>query len=161
MKFLLTDLGIIFRWWLTLFFWGAISFPLLRKIFPRRFWAFSWIFAKVFTTLLVSYFVFWLATFHFLPFGLGTISLAVFIILSVSLWVSWRDRPRLSRREIRFLIASELIFGIALAAWSLLRGFQPNIDGLEKFMDFGFLNSILRSHWLPAVDPWFAGRPIN
>lgn len=161
MKLLFNDLGIIFRWWLFLLFWGGLSFPLWRELAPRRFWAFGWIFAKILTTAIISYTVFWLATFHILPFSLGAISLVVLLLLAVSIWLAWRDRPWLAGGEIKFIIVSELIFGLTLTGWSLLRGFQPNIDGLEKFMDFGFLNSILRSHWLPPADPWFAGQSIN
>jgi len=43
----------------------------------------------------------------------------------------------------------------------LVRGFSPDIEGLEKFMDWGFINSALRSTYLPPVDMWFAGSPIN
>jgi len=32
---------------------------------------------------------------------------------------------------------------------------------LEKFMDFGFVNSILRSKYFPPADIWFAGKSIN
>jgi YYY domain-containing protein len=37
----------------------------------------------------------------------------------------------------------------------------PDIHGLEKFMDFGFLNSILRTDYFPPKDMWFAPLSIN
>ena len=58
-------------------------------------------------------------------------------------------------------MGEELLFLLALATWSFVRGFQPDIQGLEKFMDFGFVNSILRSRFFPPADMWFAGKSIN
>ena len=46
-------------------------------------------------------------------------------------------------------------------AWSFIRGFQPDIQGLEKFMDYGFMQSILKSDYFPPKDMWFAGGSIN
>ena len=61
----------------------------------------------------------------------------------------------------RIILFEELLFFAALAFWAFIRGFQPNIIGLEKFMDFGFVNSILRSKFFPPKDMWFAGETIN
>ena len=40
------------------------------------------------------------------------------------------------------------------------QGFNPKVEGLEKFMDYGFVNSILQSGLFPN-DMWFAGKSIN
>ena len=45
--------------------------------------------------------------------------------------------------------------------WVFVRGYQPEIGGLEKFMDYGFVNSILRSEYFPPQDMWFSGEYIN
>lgn len=45
--------------------------------------------------------------------------------------------------------------------WAYIRGFQPDIHGLEKYMDYGFVNSILRSSYFPPKDMWFTPLPIN
>src|SRR5690606_20373540 len=55
----------------------------------------------------------------------------------------------------------ELIFVVFLCLWSWVRSFSPDINGLEKFMDYGFMNSILRSEFFPPNDMWFAGKSIN
>ena len=49
----------------------------------------------------------------------------------------------------------------ALLFWSFIRAHEPSIHGLEKFMDFGFVNSILRSDYFPPKDLWLAGESIN
>jgi len=55
----------------------------------------------------------------------------------------------------------ELVFLGAMMGWSVIRGFQPDIIGLEKFMDFGFIQSILQSRTFPPHDMWFQGGTIN
>ncbi|MFZ5353369.1 MAG: DUF2298 domain-containing protein [Bacillota bacterium] len=62
---------------------------------------------------------------------------------------------------IKFALFEEIIFLLLLIFWSYIRGLQPNIHGLEKFMDFGFINAALRADYMPPTDIWFAGRPIN
>jgi len=58
-------------------------------------------------------------------------------------------------------LAEEGLFFLALAVWANIRGFQPDIEGLEKYMDFGFVNSILRGSSFPPADMWLAGESIN
>jgi YYY domain-containing protein len=53
------------------------------------------------------------------------------------------------------------VFFVATVVWAIIRGFQPDINGLEKFMDFGFMQSILQSRSFPPHDMWFAGGSIN
>ena len=158
---MLTDLITIARWWLMLLFWGAVSFPLLARFSPLRPRGWNWLFAKIVTTLVVSYLVFLAASLHWLPFGLTSISLFLLGLFILNV-LAWRRRPlRLTVKDWQLMAVTETVFLVSLFLWALVRGFQPDIQGLEKFMDFGFLNSILRSRWLPAADPWFAGQPIN
>ena len=60
----------------------------------------------------------------------------------------------------RFLRA-EAWFALPFAAYLLMRGFNHDIYGLEKFMDFGFVNAALASAAMPPPDPWLAGATIN
>src|SRR5581483_4280324 len=53
------------------------------------------------------------------------------------------------------------LFFIALLAWAFIRGHEPSIHGLEKYMDFGFVNSNLRTEYFPAKDLWLAPLTIN
>jgi len=55
----------------------------------------------------------------------------------------------------------ELFFFGALLFWSWVKAHEPSIQGLEKFMDYGFMQSILNSQYFPAPDMWWAGGNIN
>lgn len=55
----------------------------------------------------------------------------------------------------------EAWFALPFAAYLAMRGFNHDIYGLEKFMDFGFVNAALASPTMPPPDPWLAGATIN
>ena len=63
------------------------------------------------------------------------------------------------------LVAGELVVGGAYVVFVLVRMANPDLwqpwYGGEKFMEFAFLNGILRSPAFPPVDPHFAGGFIN
>ena len=68
----------------------------------------------------------------------------------------------------KLVIAEEGLFIASFLALSYIRSQEPSIHGLEKFMDFGFINSILRSTHFPPLDMWYGpdaqapnGYPIN
>ncbi|HWR60723.1 MAG TPA: DUF2298 domain-containing protein, partial [Clostridia bacterium] len=65
------------------------------------------------------------------------------------------------KKHSRIMLSEELLFMAMLFFWSYVRGLQPDIYGLEKYMDFGFVNAILRSGTMPPIDIWFAGKGIN
>ena len=64
-------------------------------------------------------------------------------------------------RARRYVIAAEGLFALAYVLWAVLRAYQPDIFGTEKFMDFGFMNAILKSPTFPPNDMWLSGNSIN
>lgn len=65
------------------------------------------------------------------------------------------------KNHFRIFIFEEILFLAALFAWAYIHSFSPDIHGLEKYMDFGFINSILRSDFFPPKDMWFTPDFIN
>jgi len=61
----------------------------------------------------------------------------------------------------KWILIEEALFLIVLTFWTYIRSFAPDINGLEKFMDFGFVNSILRSTYFPPKDMWLSPFAIN
>ncbi len=69
----------------------------------------------------------------------------------------------------RKLFAVEVVvFASCFLFLAYIRGQEPSIHGLEKFMDFGFINAVLRSAYFPPKDMWYGpdlanpgGYPIN
>lgn len=78
---------------------------------------------------------------------------------------SWRSMGVYLRNQWPLLLASEALALTAFAGFVLVRMANPDLwqpwFGGEKFMEFAFLNGILRSPTFPPVDPHFAGGFIN
>lgn len=150
------------RWLLAVEIVGLACLPLsvwfLRRL-PDR----GYIFAKLLGLLLVTY-VTWLAGL-FLPLAASPLvpALAI-IVLGAGGWWLWRVETMAAlRRVARIVLGQEVLFILALAAWSLLRAFvlHPAINHTEQFMDMSFLNASLRSASYPPYDPWMSGHTIN
>ena len=76
-----------------------------------------------------------------------------------------RDVLSFVRRTWGILLVGEVLFAGSFLFFVLVRRANPDIwqpwFGGEKFMEFAFLNGILRSPYFPPVDPHFAGGYIN
>ena len=64
-------------------------------------------------------------------------------------------------KVIRNILIEELIFSFVFVLLCFFKGMYPDIEGQEKYMDFGFIMSMVRSDKLPANDMWLAGEKIN
>jgi len=160
---MINDFYIIFSWWLLLFFLGVIALPLTWYFFKKFFDA-GYPFSKIISILLVSYFVWLAGSLRILPFGTLSIWFFIFLLGVGNLFLARKYKKEFLEKikaSQKILIFEEALFFLALATWAFIRGFQPNIEGLEKFMDFGFINSILRSRFFPPLDMWMAGKTIN
>lgn len=150
-----------------------MAFPITSRIFSR-FLDRGWIFSKIIGVLLVTFLVWFAASFHVLTFNyvsiltiISLISLLSFITLTFS-HCSTRLAARqvvqlfnCSKQKLFLIVFEELMFFSCLLLWSYIRGFQPVIEGLEKYMDFGFINAILKSSYFPPHDMWLSGYTIN
>ena len=159
------DLKYIIFWWLTIFLLGLVSLPLIFLVF-KNFWDKGYAFCKTVSIIFLTYLILVLSIFKFLPFT--NPSLLILIaggIFADYLYLKNKNNRdsflKLVKENYKTFIAEELIFLLILTAWSFVRGFAPDIEGLEKFMDWGFVNSALRSNYLPPADMWFSGEYIN
>ncbi len=59
------------------------------------------------------------------------------------------------------ILIEEGLFLFGLIYLSITRGFMPDINGLEKFMDAGLINKYLVTARLPLPDMWLAGYNFN
>jgi len=162
----------IFRVYLSLLFLHFLALPLftwLSKIFPQIKDG-LWAFARFFTWLVLSLIIFFLA---WLKIPINTcfgiyFFISVFLILDIYyLFFSSKSQKLLKlfknywREFRRQIIIEELLFIVFFLFLLVMKSFQPEILGLEKFMDAGFIQAYLKSPTLPAKDIWFAGESIN
>jgi YYY domain-containing protein len=158
---MLGDFVLVIKWWLYILLLGMLFLPVTQKYF-QGFFDKGFGFSKVAGILTLSWSSWLLAS-----LGLsGTSRIYLFIPVLVFLPIVYfacrsSDIFHMLRENGVVMVMEEVIFLILLIFWSYARGLQPDIYGLEKFMDFGFVNAILRADSMPPVDIWFAGKGIN
>lgn len=149
----------IFVWWALSVVLAVLAWPLSERLFrhlPDR-------------GLGLARLVGWLATGYvawILGFAVNhaLVSAVAFGLLGALAWRLWRIRAAEHKAFLQghsgLIFLYEAAFFALLLIWSLVRMKHPNIEGQEKFMDFAFFNSILRSPSLPPADPWMAGEGL-
>lgn len=166
MEVLFSDLFLILSWWGILFLIGILFLPVTTSFF-HQFLDKGYFFSRLLGILIPAFILFVLATFHIVPFLQVTIILLLLSSAIVATFLVFRNTHNLAihmqtlKSRIPLFLFEELFFLLALIFWSWIRGFQPDIHGLEKFMDFGFVNSILRADYFPPKDMWFTPLSIN
>ena len=145
------------QWYGMLLLLGFIFFGITRKLFSS-FFDQGYAFSKTIGILLLSYAVFLLGNLHFAPLHIITLSLCLLCAFGIGFFI---NRKNTKKTPWPIIIAEEFFFVGALVLWTYVRGQEPAIRGLEKFMDFGFIQSILRASYFPPLDMWYARLPIN
>ncbi len=155
------DIFYILKWFLGFFAIGVAFLPLTFSLF-NDFKDKGYIFSKIIGLAILSYLIFVLGTLHILKFSLMSILVLLILTYFINYWVYRKNNIITTiKKNIKVFIFEETIFLAALFLWSYVRSNIPDIHGLEKFMDFGFLNSILRSDYFPPKDMWYTPFPIN
>jgi uncharacterized membrane protein len=150
----------VLLFWLSIEALGLAVWPVTRRVFekfPDRGWAFS----KLIGVALVAWPIWWLSHLHLVAYGRVTV-LVTLVGLAALCWLVLRTKSQSLSGENRYwIIRLELLFLAGFGVWIYLRGFSPNINGLEKFEDYGFLLSALKSESMPPLDHFFARETIN
>jgi uncharacterized membrane protein len=160
---MVSDVYAIFSWWLMFFVVGLAGFPLIWTLF-NKFTDLGYAFSKSFSLLIISYITFIFGILKIAPFSRFILIFILVIYFVVNIFLLKKYKSKIFndlRKSARIIVLQEILFILGLVFWSYVRAHQPDIRGLEKFMDFGFINSILRSKYLPPADMWFAGESIN
>ncbi|HVA22844.1 MAG TPA: DUF2298 domain-containing protein [Chloroflexota bacterium] len=156
-------MGSIVAWWLVAEVLGVLALPVCFVFFrglPDRGLGFS----KIAGLLLVGYFSWLIEDLQFLDFGRATVVAVLVLLAAGSAWLMRKDWPELKvflMSKRRLLLGYELIFLAAFLFMAGFRGFNPEIAGTEKPMDFALINGILRSGQFPPKDPWMSGFSIS
>lgn len=163
----MTWVFITLKWYLALLFIGTIFYPLVKRIFGKYFFDHGYPFAKPLAILFLSYAMFILGIFKILAFTQSSLILLIFgsIVLNTIIFFK-KSQPigenNINNKSFIYLVLfEELLFIVSLLFWTHVRGQEPSIRSLEKFMDFGFINSILRSHYFPPLDMWLSADPTH
>ena len=155
------DFNFAIQWWFTLTLLGLLFLPLTLLIF-HNFFDRGYIFSKIIGLLLLTYTVWLLGSLRILPFDIYTIYSLLGSFLIINIYIASKvDFFNVFKKHWKIFLFEEFLFLAGLIFWSFVRAHEPSIHGLEKYMDFGFINSILRSNYFPPKDLWLSPGSIN
>lgn len=173
------------QWWLTIAYIGIAFLPLSMLIF-RNFHDKGYLFSKTIGIAITGYIMWLLSSVHLLKFSTVSCIISVFIGLVLNGAVIWltkvngsksgqdnrnilaemMDGKLMSKEDFRSriinnILTEELLFLAIFLLFVYVRGFKPEAYGTEKFMDYGFMTSMMRSDYMPPQDFWFSGTSLN
>lgn len=167
---LIHDLSLLALIYFVLLLLQLMALPVVFYV-SRRFTYLKdagWGFARIFSLLLLSLLI-WNIAFLKIPINTGFGVTTVFLLLLLgSFYFSWKFFlyktnfiSQFFHQFGKIILIEEIIFLLSLFFLFAIRSFQPEILGLEKFMDAGFIQAYLKSPILPMKDIWFAGESVN
>jgi len=170
------DFAPFLQWWLTVLSLGIIFMPVTSLLFST-FQDKGYLFSKVIGIALTGYFMWLLSSLHILKFNQVSCNIVVvigLILSSIILLLHSRNREKgaqglgilscfkeLKGSVLNSMITEELLFFGVFILLVYIRGFKPEVYGTEKFMDYGFMTSMMRSEYMPPQDFWFSGTNLN
>lgn len=167
MTILLHDLGLALVAYFILAILQCLALPALLHVAKKlpELKDGGWIFGRL-ATLTVLAFLLWTLAHLGLPVNQPLAIYALLLLLALGSWQWLRHLGQQAIRDFwqqrrRIVVIEEIIFLLAFLFLLCIRSFQPEILGLEKFMDAGFIQAYLKSPTLPAGDMWLAGESIN
>ncbi|HPN64775.1 MAG TPA: DUF2298 domain-containing protein, partial [Candidatus Goldiibacteriota bacterium] len=148
--------GYIAKWWFVSVIIGLLAFPITFVLFGKT-QDKGYMFTKIVGIFLISYFS-WLL--GFLSFSTGTILGVIAVMTGVSVWLFLQNKKEMMAffsEKAAVVIIAELFYFLIFIVYAMFRMNQPDIVGTEKFMDFAFMNSIVKADKMPPFDPWMYG----
>lgn len=158
------DTWTFLTWWLMALLMGMIAMPISGQLF-RSFEDKGWLFSKVLAIAVIGFLTWFLVAGKVLKFTNAS-CVGVSVICGVGCIIllyrqTQKEIECYPTRKMKLIIREELLFLLVFLLWTYLVGFRPQAYGTEKFMDYGFMQAMMRSDVLPAKDIWYSQGTIN
>lgn len=158
------DVWTFWTWWLMAGVLGFAAMPITGRLFSG-FEDKGWIFSKVLAIAGTGYLTWLLVSIKLVPFHSIT---CIGVTLGCAL-ICFRLFKKQTQNKIEcfpvenlsLIYWEEVLFFAVFLVWTYVAGFHPAAYGTEKFMDYGFMEAMMRSSTLPATDFWYSEGHIN
>ena len=155
-------MGQLVVWWLVLEGLGLMALPLVSVMFSKR-TEYGYAFGKIVALLVITYDA-WLLGHLGIAYSTALLlSAAIFLALNVFLFA--RNRATLlewlGADGLRAIVRTDVLWTLGFAFFAWQRSLLPQIVDQEKYMDFAFFNTLIRTDTMPPQDPWMAGKVFN
>lgn len=166
----------VFFWWVTLVLLGLSCYPAASLLFSG-FHDGGFLFAKAIGVALPGWLMWLLSSLHWMKFTRTSCLIVVGAVaaVNIALWVLFRRNESFSRwkqevcapapkdngKRLTLALFYELLFLVLFLAACYIKCFKPEAYGTEKFMDYGFMTSMMRTDYMPPEDFWYSGTNLN
>jgi YYY domain-containing protein len=146
----------IIIWYALITAIGIVALPIVSMV-CKNLTDQGYCISKTAGILMLTYLT-WMLSYQF-SFSRSTVLMAGSILCVISLLCAMKNRPQITKEIV---IRNEALFFVVFVVFLVIRAYNPEITTFgEKFMDFAFLNAIMRTSQFPPYDPWLAGESIN
>ena len=152
-------------WWsMLVFLFGIGLFPLTARIFGK-FGTGGFIISQALGIILTSLVIWTFTYMQITRFNLPCV-IGVYAVIAAACWgIKPLRKAALAKLSepvfVERAVLEETAFVVIFCLMCYFKGFLSEINGQEKYMDYGFILSMLRNDTLPAKDMWLSGNSIN
>ena len=159
-----SDAWTFWTWWLLAALMGMIAMPVTGRLFAG-FDDKGWMFSKVLAIAVTGFLTWFLVSVKLVPFTTTVCVLVCGVCAAGCLFLfNLQTKKKIDcfpTGHASLIFWEELLFIAAFLLWTYLAGFRPAAYGTEKFMDYGFMEAMMRSTTLPPKDIWYSQGNIN
>lgn len=151
------------KMWFTLLCTGIIFLPISTIIFKKS-ENIGWIFSKVLGIIIPATIIWYLSYMKILKYTELNcfILIAILTLITICVFVKKKQYKNIDIKKINSILITEIIFITVFIAWTWVRSHMVEITPVtEQFMNYGFINKLMNTEYLPAEDIWFSGHYIN
>lgn len=160
------------QWWAAILLLGVIFLPLSDLMFADLHDR-GYLFAKTIGIAVTGYLMWLFSSLHILKFTTSScmVVVAASLLMNAAILLYRKGKQgdikkvyasrRTGKEYLEAVFTEELLFFLLFLLLTYIRGFKPQAYGTEKFMDYGFMTSMMRSEYMPPQDFWFSGTNLN
>lgn len=138
--------------------------PLTSRLFSK-FEDGGWIFSKSIGIFLSGYLMWVLSSIKVLRFTNLNCQIILMICILLNGLLLYLGKKQgntwMEKLNFRLIVVEELVFLAVFLIWMYIVSFDPAAYGTEKFMDYGFMTTMMRAEYMPPIDTWYSGTSIN
>ena len=158
------DVWTFWTWYLLAAVLGCVGMAVTGRLF-RSFEDKGWMFSKVVSITITGFLTWFLVSVKILKFTTAA-CVGIALVYGIICILAYEKQRRngyecLPIDRLDLVYIEEILFFAAFLLWTYLAGFHPAAHGTEKFMDYGFMEAMMRSKTLPATDLWYSQGKIN
>ena len=166
------DFAPFMNWWVMLLGIGIVFYPLAATLF-RKFSDKGYFFGKVLGIVIAGWLVWVLSSLHLVKFSTEGcyVILALCAVANYGLTIYYCKKKKISVGAYFGLTGGwnvpvkalwyEVFFFMVFAILTYIKCYNPDANSTERFMDYGFMTSMMKSDYMPPEDFWFSGTSLN